>query len=156
MLIKCYALTCRPLSRQNNLKFPNNFSRVLLFHNLYVERVYHTTNFGFRMWKNYTVIILPMPVLLWEYFTIVLLLQNIVYYFYWRIFFIATIIIIYPQKIVETVWVSNVFRRNRKKQWTWPGLRSTDFYSTWNNTIKHILEIHVMQILPISKRFNRV
>ena len=88
------------------------------------------------MWKNYTVIILTMPVHLWEYFTIVILLQNIVYHIYWSIFFIATIIFIYPQKIVETIWDSNVFRRNRKEQFTWTGLHSTDFYSTWNKTIK--------------------
>ena len=93
------------------------------------------------MWKNYTVIILPMPVFLWEYFTIVLLMQKIVYYFYWSILFIteayySTIIVIYPQKKVETVWVSNVFGRNRKKQLTCTGLHSTDFYSTWNKIIK--------------------
>ena len=43
---------------------------------------------------------------------------------------------LYPQKIVKTFWVSNIFRRNRKKQLTWTGLHSTYFYSTWNKTIK--------------------
>ena len=46
-------------------------------------------------------------------------------------------------------WVSDVFRRNRKRK-----LRSTDFYSIWNIQWNHTLGTHRPNIFPISNKFN--